>query len=318
MHLGIDIGGTNIKSGVIDGNNNLLDKYSTPCNAHLGRDIIIKSVCSIIDRSLEKFPLIKSIGLGIPGIIDADGNLNVSPNLSALNGINLKKQLSSLYDFSISIDNDANTAALAELYIGSGKDLESFLYITLGTGVGGAIISDRRLFRGFNSSAGEAGHIIIDDSNDQFSQGIIHSDFQRGTLESLIGRAAIIRRAISLCSIYPDSDLNSIDQLDVSDISDAASNGDIASIRCLTETGYYLGLGLSSVLNLLGLYHVIIGGGISSANNILFESALSTIKRRALPLISQNAQIIKAHFKADAGIIGAALLGKFHVEISEN
>jgi glucokinase len=316
MHLGIDIGGTNIKSGVIDGNNNLIDKYSIPANAHLGRDAIMSSIYSAIDRSLERFPIIRSIGIGLPGIIDDDGNLIVSPNLTALIGLNFKKHLSEKFHFPVSVDNDANTAAYAELYLGSGKDLDSFLYITLGTGVGGAIISERRLFRGFNSSAGEAGHIIIDDSNKQFSEGAVHEEFQRGTLESLIGRAAIISRANSLLSLFPDSKLNNLDQLDVSDISDAAANGDLASIRCLEETGYYLGLGLSSIINLLGFYHIIIGGGISSANNILYESALSTIKRRALPLIAQNARIIKAHFKSDAGIIGAALIGKNNNDVS--
>ena len=231
--------------------------------------------------------------------------MNVSPNLPSLSNVNLKKEIEKEVDFPIAIDNDANAAAVAELEIGAGKDIEHFIYVTLGTGVGGTIISNRRIFRGSIGGGGEIGHTIIQSFNQKNSN---IPDYRMGTLENLTGRKQILDRMKTMLK-QSDSKLNDIENYDVEDISNLADAGDSAAAKCLCETGEYLGIGLASAMNLLDIPTIITGGGISEASDIMFDSVLKTIRKRALPTISDRAEIKKAFFRKNAGIIGAAMLG---------
>ena len=203
--------------------------------------------------------------------------------------------------------NDANAAAIAESELGAGADSESFIYVTLGTGIGGSIIVNKEIFAGNNGGAGEIGHLIIDAFDKEESHDF---PFRTGILEEKIGRMQILRLADSIIESHPESILKQKTAFDVSDISEAAETGDNAAIICLEKVGYFLGLGIASAMNLLDINIAVIGGGISQAHPALVLSASDTIRRRALPTIAGNAEIRKAKFGNDAGIAGAALVGK--------
>ncbi len=302
MYLGIDIGGSSIKAGIIDEKYKIVFKDTYELTQKSKNSIITK-INHIINSVLKNFDNIKSIGIGIPGIIN-NGTVLISPNIPSINGINFFEQIKTKKKIPLAIDNDANAAALTELEIGAGKKLNSFLYVTLGTGVGGAIIHNRQIFRGYDGSAGEIGHTIIRADVDNQE-----TDLTKGTLEYFIGRQGIIR-------LFKDAVKNSIynfdvpENVDVKDISEYADAKECEALEALSKAGKFFGVGLASAMNLLGIPFVVVGGGISQINDIFYKRALETIKKRALPNIAKKVKIMKAKFLNDTGIIGAAILGK--------
>ena len=307
MYLGIDIGGTNLKSGIINEIGNLIEQSSIPTNAEKGPEEVINNLKKIIHVAKNNFPELKSVGVGVPGIVTNEGVVRISPNLPGWIDLPLKKKLEEFISIPIKIDNDANSAAIAELELGAGRDQNNFIYITLGTGVGGAIIINKKIFRGDTGASGEIGHTII---NVNAKSNCYTNSFRSGVLEEYIGRKQIIELAKIIMKKFPDSNLNKLSNVDVSSISDAAAMNDIAAIECFKKIGCYLGVGIASAMNLLDISTAIIGGGISMSDSVLFDSALETTRKRVLPPIASRVQIRMAHFTKDAGIIGAALIGK--------
>ncbi|MFH1050827.1 MAG: ROK family protein [bacterium] len=340
MYIGIDIGGTNIKSGVVDSSGNILLGNSFKTGTSEGPTANLMQIKKSIFEMINKFPSIQSIGIGVPGIIDKSGVLNVSPNLPEWHGINIHDELKKDFNLTIAVDNDANAAAIAEMETGAGKDTENFIYITLGTGIGGALIINKKIYRGCEGGAGEIGHTII--NYDLIRKGI--PTFRQGILEELAGRKAIItyyqllmtndnfssqqtadgkldlitnyklritnyKLRITNEDLDSQNDILGIDSLDVEDIANSAKSGFQPAVDCLNETGEIIGIGLASAMNLLDIPVAIIGGGISQSGKILFDSIRKTIRERSLPTISERFEIREAYFKNNTGIIGAAMLG---------
>lgn len=306
MYIGIDLGGTNLKAGVIDVNGKLIYQLNQSTNASKGLDYVLNNVKRVINKILDKYPSVQSIGVGIPGIIENDGTVRISPNLPEWIDVPLGKFLQNVFSIPNVVDNDANVAALAELELGAGKDVKNFLYVTLGTGVGGSIILDRKIYRGESLGAGELGYMII-------NMNEISTDkpgFKTGILEEYLGKNHITSYGYEVLKKYPESILHKYDRPDPYFVSEAVNKNDLAGILIFKEVGRILGIGLTSAMNLLDIGTVIIGGGLSLAHPILLETAVETIKMRALPTIADKADIRKAFFTKDAGVIGAALLGK--------
>jgi glucokinase len=207
------------------------------------------------------------------------------------------------YSIPISIDNDANAAAIAELIAGNGQHLDNFVYITLGTGIGGAIIINRKIYHGAIGGAGEIGHLIID--ADFFDNEI--PTYRNGIIEEKIGRSAIIKLAKKLISKNPNTKLQNIN-FDVADISKFAEEKDIVAVECLAIIGRYLAKGIVSINHILDISNFIIGGGISQSE-LLINVAKETASAYSLPSVSEI-NIVRAKFLNNTGIIGAALLGK--------
>ena len=312
MFAGIDIGGTNIKFGIIDQDGLILFQNSISTQPEKGPEFMIQCLHSIIDSLTLAHPGILSFGIGFPSVVHPkDGCIYYPPNLPGWGIVPLVQLLQSATTLPIAIDNDANVAALAEATLGAGKNASHFLYVTLGTGVGGGIILNHSIFTGERGGAGEIGHIIIradDEAGDELP-------YRTGTLEHHIGRYGLIRMAKELAQNYPDSLLNNYNNLDVEDISHCADEGDDAAIQCMKQAGRLLGLGLATILAVLDMRVVVIGGGISQSCPIFFETTLSTLKSRALPTIAQLAEIRKAHFSHNAGLVGAAMLGRLRTGI---
>jgi glucokinase len=309
MYIGIDLGGTNLKYGVIDSVGNILFQSSQSTNPNKGPADIIHSIKNQVKYLLNRFPQTASIGMGVPGIITDDGIVLIAPNLQGWENLDLLSEFKNDFDLPVAIDNDANTAALAELELGAGKSEKSFFYLTLGTGAGGSIILNRKLFRGTMGGAGEIGYIIIDACT-ELNNG---RPYRTGILEEYVGKNQIAALGMEIMKSYPDSLLFQYPRPDPYFISLCVDKNDEAAIKIFQKTGYYLGLGLASMMNLLDISLIIVGGGISLAHPLLIESALETIRQRAIPTIAGRAEIRKAFFSKDAGIVGAALLGKMSI-----
>ncbi len=301
MYLGIDIGGTTIKGAIMDDYYSLSHQNSIPTNPNSAHTEILENIIEFIANYTHNYD-IQSVGIGIPGVVNAEGTVLIAPNLKDFKNIPVKKILDEWFSLPLILDNDANVAAYAELYNGAGKNLNNFLYVTLGTGVGGAIIYNGQIFKGNSGGAGEIGHTFLGFS--EFDSREIN-DFRKITLESHTGRLAIIDLYRKL-----NSDKSIATDIDVIDIFKLAKNHDISAIKCFEIIGTYLGSGLASAMNLLDIPNVIIGGGVSMTSEILFPNIEKILSRRLLPSLSANYKLLNAKYNKNTGIYGAAMLGK--------
>ena len=308
-HLGIDIGGTNLKFGLLNKRFELVEDNSIKMPKSLDLESIKNTLLDKIEKIAQKYKL-SSVGIGVPGIIDNGGTIVESPNIPALNGFNFLEFLQSSipqrigYNIPIKLENDANIAAIAEMTIGSGVNYDNFIYITLGTGVGGAIILNRQLFRGNQGSAGEIGHMIFNPLAKPKKRA-----YRTGVLEEYLGKKAIISYAKRIAHKYPNSVLNKSQMFDIISISDYADKGDELAIACMEKIGFYLGITVISLANLLDINHFIVGGGISKSSDYFYNKAKEIANKRALPHLQGRIIIEKAKFSSKAGIIGSAIFG---------
>lgn len=307
MKLGIDIGGTSIKSGILDAEYNLTARKSFPTNQEQGPEALQSLIKTIIEAYLSEYESIESIGIGVPGVVDTDGTVLIAPNLSGWVNIPFGDFLRSFIKVPFALDNDANAAAVAEMKLGAGLDYDDFIYVTLGTGVGGAIIYDKKLFRGSRGGAGEFGHITIDCINEYYGL----PDYRQGTVEEFVGRNGILRHAADLLEELCDgesSELSEIENYDVREISELAEKGDALCFEVMANAASMLGVGLANVMNVLDISVAIFGGGISKSSNILYDVAFETLKLKTLPSLSKIVKILPAKFESETGVIGSALL----------
>jgi len=304
MYIGIDIGGTNIKLGVVDSSGDIIYIHSFKTDVSAGPLANLEQIKNSIYKMITQFPAVQSIGIGAPGIFDNSGGLCVSPNLQNWHGINIQNELKKDFNLTIAVDNDANAAAVAEMELGAGKELSDFIYTTLGTGIGGCIVFGRKIFRGSTGAAGEIGHTII--NYDSIKKDI--PSYRQGIMEELAGRKAIITN-YQLLITNDDFGRSISSNFDVEDIANFANEGNESAIKCIEDTGKIIGIGLASAMNLLDIHVAIVGGGISQSGDILYDSIRKTIKEHSLPTISESFEVKEAFFKNNTGIIGAAMLG---------
>lgn len=308
--IGIDVGGTNIKFGIVTPKGQILNEFSLPTFANQNPKKVLEQVALGINKILEAKSLsqFSGIGIGIPGKVDVQkGIVTSAPNFTDWDKVNVKKHLLKKFRTRIEIENDANCAALGELYFGIGKKIKSFVMITLGTGVGGGIIIDSKLIRGESGGAGEIGHVSID------FQGPLCRCGQHGCIEAYAGNAYIKKRTIQKLQEYSESKIidiveNDLDKIEPKTIFEASLEGDELANKILSDTGRYLGIGLASVVNILDIKTFIIGGGISAAGSILIESIESSIKEHGIREIVKDVRVYPAKLKNQAGILGAASL----------
>lgn len=301
MYLGIDIGGTNFKYAISNLENFEIEAISFPINPKNSKPEIIAYIDKIISENY-----ITKVGIGVPGIINQSGIIKVLPNLTDWENFDLRSYFADK-NIPVYYDNDANIAALAELYEGEGKDLENFLYVTLGTGIGAGIIMNRQILRGDTNSTGEIGHTIIDKNADIYDY---NPRYRTGIVEEYAGRNQIIGLCKKVMHYNPDSSLHHIPNFDVKDIEIEAQKGDNAANVVLGSIGYYISIAITNALNLLDLHTVIIGGGISMSQTILHH-IYDNIKLRALPHIAEDIKIKNAKFTSNTGVIGSLIAAKF-------
>jgi len=307
--IGIDLGGTNIKAGIVNREGKIIKKIAVATNAQKGPNEILNRIYLAIDSLLKKNNFkIKGIGIGLPGIVEAStGLVKNPPNLPGWKSVPIGKLLKSRYNLPVFVENDANAAAIGELIFGSGKNLNSFIFVTLGTGVGGGIIINKKLFRGSSGGAGELGHISINHNGPKCNCG------SRGCIEAYLGNNYLVRRMKGRLKNNPNS-LTALlmrennNELTPYLINLAAKRGDELAINFIAESGRLLGFALSSAINLFDIHNVIIGGGVSGFGRLLTKPALEAIKERVLAPLKSKVSIKLAKLKNNAGIQGASAL----------
>ncbi len=306
--LGIDVGGTSIKFGVVK-SGKILDEFALPTLAFEKPSKVVNQLVTGIKKVVSNFDkkVFLGIGVGFPGKVDSEkGIVTSAPNFNNWNNVQVKKSLSQ-FKLPVFIDNDANCAALGELFYGKGKKLNNFIMITIGTGVGGGIIINKKLFCGETGGAGEIGHMTIDYSGPECRCG------NRGCVEAYAGISYIKQRTIHKLNEYQDSLIlelvdHNLDLIDPKIINDAALKGDELAIKILKETGFYIGIGLANLANALDIQHFIIGGGIANAGKILVDAIEDSIKNHGIKDIVKRVKVHSAKTKNKAGILGAAAL----------
>ncbi len=312
LFAGVDIGGTTIKIGMIDEQGIIHAQYSYPTKADLGKDASVQWICDVCKEILDKHPHLVAFGLGCPGVVNPrDRSVYYPPNLLGWDIVPLADMVEKATGKPAFIDNDANAAAIAELEVGAGVGVPYFLYITLGTGVGGGIILDGKMYYGERGGAGEVGHIVVD-IHAQPQEGQLN--FQPGTLEELLGRKGLISMAKRISAQYPDSYLHTVGEIDVHHISEGVERHDPASVECFTIAGKILGLGIASILHLFDMRIVVIGGGISQAHPLFLDTARKILRERAMPTVGKESDIRVAKFGSTAGIVGAAMVAKHYFQ----
>lgn len=296
-NLGIDIGGSFIKFGIVE-NDKLIHSTEIPKKATSLSEFesIIKP---ILDDLTKRFSPV-SIGIGFPGTIDESGKIISAPNITYLESENIYDVFSRFSELPIYYQNDAFLAGYAESKL---NELSEYYFVTLGTGIGSVLVRDKAIITSANGSSGELGHIIINYQENG-------DDYRTGIFEKYFNSNEFVGRAKADLKNFPNSILNSIELFTLREISDAVNIGDDLAIVNFIEMGKILGIGLSSAANLTGIPIFVIGGGISKANNLLFDTALSEMKRRVIPELKDKVSIIISKLNNEAGILGAALFAK--------
>lgn len=312
--IGVDLGATTVKAGIVALNGTIPDQISADAKAKEGPRAVIQQISFVINELLGKSKISECIGIGIgaPGIISAiDGTVNHPPNFSDWIRVDVAKEIRKKFNIPVAIENDANCAAIAEARYGAGIEFKDFLFIIWGTGVGGGIIFNRKIYRGPKGGAGEIGHVSID------YNGRLCNCGNRGCIESYIGQKYLSHRTKEiLLGSDRNSDENHLEKLVGGDfsklepaiISQAAEMGDPIAINVLEEAGDLLGCALASVMNVLDLDVAVIGGGISAAPAFVYEAIIKSLRARVLTSHKEHIRVIRAKLENTAGIVGAASL----------
>jgi glucokinase len=307
--IGIDLGGTNIKIGIVSNDGKLISKNSIKTEAEKGPEQIIENIKSGIKTILKgKTSKIKGIGIGCPGVINVKkGTVENPPNLPGWKKIKLGAIIEKEFNISTSIENDANAAAIGELIFGAGKKYTSFVMVTLGTGVGGGIVFNKKIFRGEYGAAGEIGHISIDVNGPKCNCG------SYGCIEAYIGNQYLKDRVRSELTNYTNSKIWELINNDLANVSpriiqDAAELNDSYAKSVIQNMGVQLGTAFASISNVLDISTFIIGGGVAGFGKPLFDMIHKTTVERVLTPIRPRVKVIPAKLKNDAGIKGASSL----------
>jgi glucokinase len=296
--IGIDLGGTSVKLALFKRKSKKIIRKSTfSTNEFPSKDALLKKIVQSINSLISDSSLIKSsifgVGIGVPGPVDNKaGRVYYFPNIPGWKDVDLKKMLQARLKLPVVVDNDTNLMALAELKFGLAKDSKNCFCLTLGTGVGGALILNGSLFRGSTSVAGEFGHVPISLNGPACNCG------SRGCLERFIGNKRILAKARRIFGRG----------ISLEQLSQFSKRGERKAIAVWEELGFYLGVALSGFVNTFNPDLIIIGGGLSGAGDCLFNKVRATVKARAMKPHAEAVKILKASLGPDAGLIGAGIL----------
>ena len=320
-YCGIDLGGTNIKAGIVDGEGKLLNKLSIKTNADRSMEEIIHdmgqlALDAIKDAGLEVRD-IEAIGIGSPGTPDNDEGLLVYSSNLPFNKAPMRKLIRDVVDLPVYIDNDANCAAMAEAVAGAGKGAKDSVTITLGTGVGAGVIVNGRIFSGFNQAGSEFGHTVL------VSGGVQCGCGRKGCFEQYASASALARMTMEAAEANPDSLLNKVKEEEgewnarIAFI--AMREGDKVAEEVVDKYTDYLADGLANAINAFMPEVLIVGGGVCNEGDpLLIPMREKTMARPYFGPGVPKTRIALAQMGNDAGIVGAAMMGKSCVDDGKN
>jgi glucokinase len=278
-------------------------RYPTPASPERLVESIARAVVEVKDGFEVGGACLAVAGL----ILSQENKVIFSPNLHAVEGIPLKDELEPRIGVPLTVENDANAAAWGEFRFGAGRDVDHLVFVTLGTGVGGGVISHDVLLRGAQGSGGELGHVTIHATGPRCACG------NRGCLEALASGTAISRRARELASELPGSALGRLAverKILGEDVTKLAREGDELALSVLEEAGRWLGIGLAGFVNIFNPEVIAVGGGVMAAGELILESAREEVRLRARPPSRDLVEIMEATLGPESGVLGAAALAR--------
>lgn len=331
--IGVDLGGTNLRIAAVDENGKLLEKLTTGTQVSRGRDYVIGEMCDAIREVSQKFSnagQLSGIGIGVPGIIDLEtGMLYESPNLPGWDRYPVREEIERRLGTKVILENDANVAALGEKWLGAAKDFDSMCMFTLGTGVGGGLVLNGRIWHGMTGMAGELGHITVEPDGAPCGCG------NRGCIEQYASATAIVRMAreaiatgkapeLARAAEGEDKEFNS------RKIYQLAVQGDLPAQEIFRRVGRMLGMVIADVVNGLNLPIFVVGGGVVSAWDAFSPAMFDEVKKRSFVYRNtcpdpmggahqrKKTTITRALLGSDAGLYGAARLPMLEGEIEKH
>jgi glucokinase len=315
LYVGLDVGGTTMKAGVVDDARKVLASVSLSTEAHRGQEVGLEHMCEVIRQAVAAAGLkmrdICAIGVATPGTMDIPAGVILDPpNLKPWRNVPVRAHIHKVFKLPTAFQNDANAAALGEFWAGAGKDAHSMVLFTLGTGVGGGIIIGDLILEGEHSHGAELGHMKIEMTKPrQCGCG------RCGCLEAYASATAVVKRATEALSqkgvkSQLQASRNKEGGLTARDIFDAASAGDDLADKIVEDTAYYLAVGAMNMMHTIDPAMIVFGGGMIAAGETFLKRIRMFIKELAFPVPAERTTICYAQLGSDAGFIGAAACGR--------
>ncbi|HEY7783707.1 MAG TPA: ROK family protein [Pyrinomonadaceae bacterium] len=302
--IGIDLSGPNMRAAVVSSNGTVGDRREEP----ISTQGLVNQLTTTIRELRAAHPEIRAVGVAIPGLVNRQTDRVIaSRDLPASVREDLHAELTKATGLRIELENDANAAAYGEYKVGAGVGSRDMFYITIGEGIGGAIILDGKLWTGASGFAGEVGHITIDTDGIQCECG------NTGCLETVASSPNIVRRANERLNRDSTSSLSRLainKNFTAADVAHEARNGDDFSLMMIERTGKYIGTGVASVINLLNIEKLVLGGDVMDAGKLILDPIIQEAKRRAFQPCFETTQILAGRLGPDAATIGAAILAR--------
>ena len=314
VFAGIDIGGTNIKFGLFDQTGKILHREQRQTQADKGPMPLMHLVTNIAERLLyfaaDDDLTVKHLGVGTPGAVDFETGrvIGQCPNIPGWQGMDIGQNLKDRLNMPVFVDNDGNAMALAESRFGSAAGSRTTLCAAIGTGVGGGLVINNRIWRGETNAAGELGHMPINFDGPKCGCG------QNGCIEAYCSSRAMMKRLAKkldkgLTPIFKEILEGTDDKLTIKKLFSAHAKGDEVATEVIKDSARYLAIGLAGVVNLLNPDTVVIGGGVADGGGGFVEMVAAEIRKRAFPSAVEELRVVRATLGNNAGFVGAGLLG---------
>ena len=311
--VGVDLGGTNLKVALVERGAGIVRQARLDSRAADGPDAVLDQVAEGV-RRVVRGERVEGVGIGVPGPVSLDRTTVLHPpNLPGWDSVFLPEALGQrLSDVGLDLEaplvaeNDANVAGLGSAFYGAGRPFASFVMVTIGTGVGGAIISDKRLFRGAHGAAGEIGHMSIDYEGPYDRAGVA------GAIEAYLGQKFLSHHAryqlLARETSLHDTAGRDLIEMTPERLHASAADGDPAAAEVLAWAGHKLGVLLGSVVHLLDIRKFVVGGGVSKAGAYLLDPAREALRRAVMPGMAEGVEIVREERGNDVALLGAARL----------
>jgi len=296
-----DLGGTHLRAATVDQEGRIHSRFKQNTPQVADANAIVDAIVSAV-HEFQKAAEISAVSLVVPGTVKVEeGAVVKAPNLPCLDGFPLAAALTDQLGLPAILENDANAAAVGEMWQGAAVGCHTIICVTLGTGVGGGIILDGKLWRGVDGSAAEIGHMCVDPFG-----GVACTCGSRGCLEVFASATAIVRMTREASPRYPDSVLQGNEDRTAEMIFEAGQQGDELALEIFRRMGVYLGIGIANLINILNPEIIVIGGGVVNGWELFEKHMHQQVEERAFPLL--RVKIARAKCGDDAGLLGAARL----------
>jgi glucokinase len=299
----VDLGGTHLRVALVDENGRILNQHKQDTPKGDSAYDIIDALAHVSERwGCNALPVV-AISIMVPGAVDCAKAVVVqAPNLPSLVNFPLKAELEQRLGWPVYLENDANAAAVGEMWMGAARGCQDVVSVTLGTGVGGGVILDGKLWRGSHGSGGEIGHTTVD----PFS-GLKCKCGNTGCLELFASATAVVRMTREMSSLFPETCLKS-DELTAEKVYDAGQNGDELALAVFKRFGMCLGIGLANLINLIDPQVIVLTGGVVNGWDLFACEMNRQVEDRAFRVTAKQVKIAKAECGDNAGLLGAARL----------